>query len=231
MKVSDIISRVRTILNDADSNGYRWTDAEIIDYVNDAQRLVAVYRPDSCSATAVSTLAAGSKQSIPTSGFRLLDVVRNVAADGTTPGRAITITARDTLDRFDPSWHTGAKSSTVKHFTYDERNPLQYFVFPPAKADTKVEVLYSKYPTAVTQSTNDLTVSDSYFEALINFVLFRCYAKEADFAANAQLAASYLSLFASVLGVKLQKDIAFGPRVSNKGGDPNAMSAQLGGIA
>jgi hypothetical protein len=231
MKVSDVISRARNILLDSDATSYRWSNAEMIDYINDAQRLVAVYRPDSCSASTVQTLSAGSKQSIPTGGFRLLDVVRNMASDGTTPGRAITITARDTLDRFDPNWHTATNQSAVKHFTYDERIPGQFFVYPPVSSGVKVETVYSKYPSAVSATTDDLTVQDSYFEALINYLLFRCYSKETDFAANAQLASSYLSLFASVLGIKLQKDIAFGPKVSNKGGDPNGAAAQLGGVA
>lgn len=230
MKVSDVISRARTILNDNDATAYRWTNAEMIDAINDAQRLVAVYRPDSCAATTVATLVAGTKQTIPAGGFRLLDVIRNMSSDGSTPGRAITITSRDTLDRFNPSWHNSARQSAIKHFTYDERSPLQYFVFPPALANARVEVLYSKYPTAVTATTDDLTVSDSYFEAIVNFVLFRSYARESDFAANAQLASSYLGLFGAVLGVKLQKDMAFGPKMANKGGDPSP-AVQVGGVA
>lgn len=230
MKVSDVISRARNILLDADASGYRWSDAEMIDYINDAQRLVAVYRPDSCSASTNHTLVAGTKQTIPTGGFRLLDVVRNVKADN-SPGRAVTITPRDVLDRFDPDWHSGAKQATVKHFTYDERTPLQFFVYPPVNAGVKIEVSYSKYPTEVTASSNDLTVTDSYFEAIVNYVLFRCYSKETDFAANAQLASAYLSLFASVLGVKLQKDVAFSPKLNNKGADPAVGAAGAGGLA
>lgn len=229
MKVSDVISRVRSILNDADATGYRWTDAELIDSTNDAQRLVALYRPDSCAANSVATLVAGSKQAIPTDGFRLLDVIRNIGADGITPGRSVRIAERDTLDAYDPYWHTNTKKGEVKNFVFDERNPKTFYVNPPVNVGTKVELLYSKYPTEVVTSGDDLTVTDAYFEAIVNFVLFRCYAKDADFGANAQLANSYLSLFASTMGVKLQKDVAFGPALNRKGGEPG-MAIQAGGV-
>lgn len=229
MKVSDVISRVRSILNDADATGYRWSDAELIDATNDAQRLIALYRPDSCPANTVATLVAGSKQTIPAGGFRLMDVIRNVGNDGVTPGRSIRIAERDTLDAYDPYWHTNVKRNEVKNFVYDGRNPNVYYVNPPVNAGVKVEILYSKYPTALTGSNDDLTVTDAYIEAIVNFVLFRAYSKDADFGANAQLAQGYLSLFASVVGAKTQKDVAFSPALNRKGGDPG-IAIQAGGV-
>lgn len=230
MKVSDVISRVRSIVNDADSSAYRWTDAELIDAINDAQGLIAIHRPDAFPVDEVATLVAGSKQSIPTGGYRLLDVIRNIGSDGTTPGRAIRPTDRDTLDAYDPYWHTNTKKSEVKNFLYDERNVNVYYVNPPTNAGVKVQILYAKRPTTLTATGNDLAIADAYFEAVVLFVLFRCYAKEADFAGNAQLAGNYLSLFASLLGIKLQKDVAFGAALNRRGGESNPTSVQAGGV-
>ena len=230
MKVSDVITRVRSIVNDADATGYRWTDQELIDAINDAQGLVAVYRPDCFAVDQVISLVAGSRQSIPAGGYRLMDVVRNVASDGVTPGRAIRPTDRDTLDAYDPYWHTNAKKSEIKNSVYDERNPNFFWVNPPAAAGAKVEILYAKRPTTLTQLTDDLAISDAYFEGLILFTLFRCYAKEADFGGNAQLAGNYLSLFASLMGIKLQKDVAFGMSMNRKGAESNPGAIQAGGV-
>lgn len=230
MKVSDVISRARSILNDADATGYRWTDQELIDAINDAQGLIAIHRPDCFPVNEVLTLAAGSKQSIPSGGYRLLDVIRNIGSDGTTPGRAIRPTDRDTLDAYDPYWHTNSKKSEIKNSVYDERNPSSFWVNPPALAGTKVEILFAKRPTAVTAANNDLTIADAYFEGILLFVLFRAYAKESDFGGNAQLAASYLSLFASLMGIKLQKDVAFGPSMNRRGAESNPSSIQAGGV-
>ena len=230
MKVSDVLSRVRSILNDADATGYRWTDQELIDAINDAQGLIAIHRPDCFPVSVNMSLSAGTKQSIPQGGYRLLDVVRNIQSDFSTPGRAIRPVDRDTLDAFDPYWHTGPKKSEVKNSIYDERNPGVFWVNPPVVAGTMVEILYAKRPTTLTSTTNDLAIADSYFEGIVLFVLFRAYAKDADFGGNAQLAGNYLSLFASLMGIKLQKDVAFGPSMNRRGGESNPGSIQAGGV-
>lgn len=230
MKVSDVLSRVRSILNDADNTGYRWTDQELIDAINDAQGLIAIHRPDCFPVNAVLTLVDGTKQSIPAGGYRLLDVVRNVGSDGTTPGRAIRPTDRDTLDSYDPYWHSNTKKTEILNSIYDERNPTSFWVNPPALAGSKVEILYAKRPTTLTATTEDLAIADGYFEGIVLFVLFRAYCKEADFGGNAQLAGSYLSLFASLMGIKLQKDVAFGPSLNRRGGESNPVSIQAGGV-
>ena len=230
MKVSDVITRARNILNDADASLYRWSDAEFLDAVNDAQGIIAVYRPDAFPLDTVATLVAGSKQSIPTGCYRLLDVVCNIAADGTTPGRAIRPTDRDTLDAFDPYWRNGTKRSEVKNFVYDERNPNVFYVNPPVNAGVKAQLLCAKRPTALTATSQDLAIADSYFEAVFLFAMFRAYAKEADYGGNATLASSYLSMFASLLGIKLQKDVAFGSSMNRKGAESTPASIQAGGV-
>lgn len=229
MNVSDVINRARSLLNDTDATGYRWTNADLIDYINDAQRMIAVLRPDSSSGTSVSTLVAGTKQSIPSGGFRLLDIPRNVAADGSTPGRAIRIVGRDILDQFEPGWHAATKKTEVKHYIYDERFPLEYFVYPPVNAGVKIEVRFSKYPTVLTQ-TSDALFSDAYFEVILNYTMYRSYMRDAEFSNNAQLASQYLQAASGLLGVKIGKDNAFSPKTNRQGGDPNVAAAQIGGV-
>ena len=229
MKVSDVISRVRAILNDEDATGYRWSNTELISWINDSQNVVAVFRPDACPGDAVVTLAAGTKQAIPTNGFRLLDVIRNIASDGTTPGRSIRIVNRDLLDSYEPDWHSATKQSTVKHFMYDERNPLVYHVYPPVNSGVKLELLYAKYPAALTSTSDDLGVADSYMEFIVNYTLFKSYAKDAEYSNNAALAGQYLQAASGLLGVKLQKDVAYSPQVNRKGGEPSP-AIQMGGV-
>lgn len=229
MKVSDVISRARTLLNDNDPANYRWSNAELIDAINDAQKLVATHRPDSCSADTNLTLVAGATQNLPAGGFRLMDVICNIGA-GDAQGRAITPVNRSVVDGFEPSWRSGTRSATVKHFIYDPTNPLKFDVYPPATSAAKVRLTYSKHPTLVDDTTDDLTVTDQYFEHVLMFVMFRAYSKDMEFSSNAQLAGTYASLFASLLGIKLQKDNAFAPAVNRKGDIPNAAAMQMGGV-
>lgn len=239
MKVSDITSRARILLNDQD--GTRWLDNELVSWINDAQKLIALTRPDASVSNAALTLVAGTKQSIPAAGFRLLDVVRNLAADGTTGGRSIRHVDREVLDSQDPLWHTTTTSGTIKHFIYDNRDPKNFYVYPPAIAGTKVEAMYSVAPTEIiydgtnattianTLATN-LTVSDIYLEAVLNYVMYRSYSKDAEFSQNPQLAAGYLQTVYSMLGIKTQKDVAFSPDLNSKGSMPNAAAIQAGGV-
>jgi hypothetical protein len=229
MKVSDVINRARILLNDTDASGYRWSDAELINYINDAQLMIAVARPDSSVGSAVATLVAGTKQALPAEGFRLMDVIRNIKADD-SPGRAVRITDRDTLDLFEPGWHTRTPVAEVKHYIYDEANPLEFYVYPPAAAGLKIELRYTKRPGLVVQATDELSLTDAYFEPTLMYVMYRSYLKDLEFAGNATLAGQYLQAASGLLGVKLTKDNAYSPKIKREGGSPDAVAAQIGGV-
>jgi len=231
MKVSDLIQRARKLLNDEDQVQYRWADAELISWINDAQRAVATLRPDACPDTKIVNLVAGTKQSIPAENFRLLDIVRNVASDGVTPGRAVGIIERETLDLFDPYWHKGKAKAEARHFTYDERTPTVFFVFPPVNAGTKVEAVFSKYPVKVDDLDDDLELPETYFEATLNYVMYRAYSKDTEFTSNPQVAGAYLAAYNNLMGVKTLKTNAFSPVTNRKGDVPNVPAVQMGGVA
>lgn len=236
MKVSDIIDRARILLNDQD--GTRWLDGELVSWINDAQKLIALTRPDASVSTGPVTLSAGTKQSIPNGGFRLLDVIRNLGADGVTGGRAIRIVDREVMDSQDPFWHSSMASGVIKHFIYDNRNPMVYYVYPPAQAGTKIEIMYSVAPAEIVYNVATpsvalntvLTVSSIYLESVLNYLMYRAYSKDAEFSQNPQLAAGYLQTVYSMLGIKTQKDVAFSPDLNSKGSMPNAAAIQAGGV-
>jgi len=230
MKVSDVINRARILLNDTDAAGYRWTNAELIDYINDAQLMIAVARPDASPGAGVITLAAGTKQTLPTEAFRLMDVIRNIASDGVTPGRAVRITDRDTLDLFEPNWHSAPRRAEVKHYIYDEATPLEFFVYPPVNAGVRIEVRFTKRPALVAQTTDDLTLNDAYFEPTLMYVMYRSYLKDLEFSGNVALASQYLQNFSGMTGFKITKDNAYSPKVRREGGKPEMASAQMGGV-
>lgn len=229
MILSDITTRVRTLLNDLTAT-YRWSDSELTLWVNDAQKFVVIYRPDSCVLNMVQTLVAGSKQTIPSTGLRLLDVVRNIGSDGVTAGRAIRITERDLMDSINPNWHSSAAAQVIKHYMIDERNPRVYYVYPPATTASKVDLVCSKNPTAVAAAGDVLDVPDIYQQVVIDYVMFRAYTKDAEFSANAQLASGFLQSALATFGIKLQKDVAFSSELNVRGASPSSMAIQAGGV-
>ncbi len=229
MLASDIINRARIVLNDADA--VRWLDAELINWINDGQRVIALVRPDASVSNTTLTLSAGSKQSLPSDGLRLLDVVRNINADS-SGGRVVRHVDRDILDTQNPSWHSDSGSLVIKNFVYDNRDPKNFYVYPPALSTSKIEVLYSKDPTNASTPASTLTIPDIYADPLLNYVLHRAYSKDAEFAQNFQLSSTYLAVFQSMLGIKTAKDAAFSPDLNSKGRttSPNPMALQMGGV-
>ena len=236
MIASDITSRARILLNDVDAT--RWIDAELFKWISDAQKLVAMMRPDASVATFVMTLIAGTRQSIPSTGFRLLDIIRNVTTvTGSTPanqvvtvpGRSVRIVDREVLDTQDPYWHTATGSAEIKHFIYDNRSPTLFYVYPPATTAAKLEVVYSVAPTDVTAAGDILSISDIYQDVVLNYVMYRAYSKDAEYASNATLAGGYLNVVNQMLGIKTQKDVAFSPDLNSKGSSP-APGLTAGGV-
>jgi len=62
------------------------------------------------------------------------------------------------------------------------------------------------------------------------FVLYKAYARDMEFAGNAELAASYLALFNGMLGDKTMADNAFAPAMNRPGDQPSIPAQQIGGV-
>lgn len=227
MIVSDILGRVRPVLNDSDATAYRWSNADLISYINDACRLVLINRPDANTLPQSLTLVAGAIQSIPDTAYKLIDVTCNLSSGA--QGRAITLIESSILDAHNPSWRSGSKQSSVKHYMYDPRTPRRFEVYPPVSAGATIQAKVAAYTTNATQTSDAISLADEYMEPVVVFVLHKAYARDMEFAGNADLAAFYLGQFNSMLGLKTGKDVAFSPQTNRKGDVP-APAAQIGGV-
>jgi len=221
---SDIISRARVLLHDA--SAARWADTELVMWINDGNKYIAIQRPDACSVNAAMTLVSGTKQSIAgltPPGVRLLDVVK------TSAGRGITLVDRHELDTHRPTWHADSAGAT-ENYVYDNRDPKTFYVWPPASAGASIDIIYSRVPLEITTGTlsTAMTLDDLYLDALLNYVMFRAYAKDAEATQNASLATTYLQACNTALGVRTAADVAASPDLNSPGGKPST-GATLGG--
>ena len=209
-KVVDIIDRASIILQDVAH--VRFPEAELLKFFNDAQREVVLLRPDANMQNATMTCAAGSKQTIPAIGLRLVNVIRNVG------GRAITQVDRQILDETLPDWHQSVADVTrkIEHFIFDPADPKHFYVYPSALNSFVLEVLYSSLPTPISISnfgtdTTVISLDDIYANCLLDYILYRSYQKDAEFSGNAQKAVMHYQGFTSALGSKTQVDGALTP--------------------
>jgi len=217
-----LIRRVVETLQDTTS--IRWPVAELVRYLNDGQREIIVHRPDAMVTNASVSLASGTKQSLPANGAKLIDVVRNSAGNK----RAIRMCAREILDAQSPGWHNLSGVNEIVHFMFDPRDPKVFYVYPPAAASgASVDLVYSALPTDITEPaagtdfaavTGNISVPDIYSNALQDYVLYRAYTKDSQYAGNEARAQARYAAFANALGIEIKATVAVAPSAA---GNPN----------
>lgn len=226
---TNLLSRIKDILQDTTS--VRWPEAEILRYINDAQREIVNYRPESSAKTDNVQLVAGTKQALPSDGLRLIKVTRNMngSSSSATGKRAIRIVNVDILNTQEPDWNDPTVSgdaqhgTVVKHYIFDEDDPKNYYVYPGVNGNAYVEIVYSKIPTDLSSASSNLDIDDIYGNAVIDYVLFRAYQKDSEYAGNAQRAQTHYQLFLNCIGQGMQAQELLSPnndRTSNIGGMP-----------
>jgi hypothetical protein len=208
--VASILTKVSTILQD--SAHVRWTADELLLWLNEGQRELVLYKPNSFVTNESVKCSAGTKQIIPANAVALVDIVRNMGTNGTTPGGSIRTVSREILDTQVPNWHAATPSPTVKHFVYNALDSKTYYVYPPQPTTNQgyVEMAYTALP-ADAVSNGTITVDDIYSTALISYVLFRSYSKDAEYAGNATLASTYYQQFQGLLQGKVTAESAANP--------------------
>lgn len=224
VQASSIVSKVRLQLIDTGLTP-RWTDAELLGYISDGQRTMVTISPSLTATRIAHPLLQGSRQRIPTDGYMLLDIPRNMGVDGVTPGRAVRIIKRDLLDALKPSWHGAATTPTAQNFLYDPLDPVTFHVYPPSDGQGKVELLYSRMPAEVTSLTDEITTPETFQTGLFYYVMFRACAKDSDFAAGQSLAQSWFTLFNNFMGVGRTSDLTESPNQGLAPADPNTRGA------
>lgn len=203
---SAIINKAEVILQD--TTNVRWPETELLGWLNDGQREIALLKPDVSNKTGPAPLVAGTRQALPSDGVTLIKVTRNMGTNGTTAGEAIRKVPQDLMDSQTPGWHTTTATNVVKHYMYDSRAPRVYYVWPPSLGTTQVELVYGAPPADVATVSSVITVDDIYANALIDYVLFRAYSKDLELAGNAERAGAAKAMFQQSLGAKAQADAA-----------------------
>ncbi|MFM1990231.1 MAG: hypothetical protein RJA99_3188 [Pseudomonadota bacterium] len=218
--VASLLNRAAVVLQDP--TNIRWPQSELLDWLNDGQREIALFKPNVFVKNIPVQLVAGTKQALPADGVSLIDVVRNMGTNGSTPGDAIRVVTREILDAQIKNWHSSTASATAKHYVYTPLDPKTFYVYPPQPSTgmNQVEIIYVASPTDATL-VSTITIDDIYMTALLNYILFRAYTKDAEYANNAQLATAYYTQFQAIMQGKTASEVASNPNASLGGFNPN----------
>ena len=219
---NNIFTRVADTLQDV--GNVRWVSTELLRYLNDGRRELAINKPDIYSEHSSVVLVAGTKQSIPSDGNRFIDAIRNYSSSDVV-GRVVRLVEREVLDAQNPDWHSTTSTTAIVNFMFDERSPKTFYVYPPASGGGhKLEILYSKSPVDITSSdldsTSVLAKEDLHTNTLYDYILYRAYSKDAEYTGNAQRAVTHFNLFASSIGIDKRMKYVSSPNVANQSGVP-----------
>lgn len=199
---SALIARAASILNDA--GNVRWGATELLDYINAAQREIATLKPDASATNGAVQLVAGSLQSIPSGAILLIDIPRNMGANGTTVGASITRMEKDILDSLYADWQKATASATVEFYIYDRRYPKKFWVYPPQPGSGMgyVDMFYSVIPADVAAAGNAITLDDIYQNAILDYMLYRAFQKNTENDFGPTLAKTFRESFLGTIGFK-----------------------------
>jgi hypothetical protein len=187
-----------------DTTNVRWTRAELLSWLNSAQRQIVLAQPYANAKTTLLQLITGTRQAIPSDGWMLLDVYRDFA-NLTTPVRAVREIDRQIIDSQLPAWHAAPQTNPVQNFVYNLTEPLAFFVYPPSDGTHLVEISYSQVPAelsseTVSGSATTIELPDVYATPILDYMCARACMKDAEYAPGVAMAQMYMQQFTAAVG-------------------------------
>ncbi|HIF6165141.1 hypothetical protein P7M25_09660 [Vibrio parahaemolyticus] len=183
----------------------RWSKEFWVDAYNSAVRAIVAIRPDALTKTLIFTCVQGSTQKVPEGTRYVVDVVRN--KDGRAVSGNINLKM---LNDYRPDWRIEEPAPEVKGWFYDERNPSDFYVYPPAQAGVELEIAFAMAPIPIVTGDYDANTPSElisvYDNAITEWLVYRAFSEDSEFTANAGRAANSLNAFRTILGDKAQAD-------------------------
>jgi hypothetical protein len=202
--VATFLTDARNVLQDNRATK-RWSDDELIAWANLGMREMVAIKPEVNTKVSAVRLSVGTRQLLPADGVQFFRVLRNMGTNGTTVGPVVRGVDYDALDTQSSTWHSMTPVEAISEYAFRPSDPTRYYVYPPSDGNGYVDIEYGALPADCVLGGN-LTILDVWVPTLLNYVLYRAYSKDAEFAANANLAASYYSTFGMALGHKAQAE-------------------------
>lgn len=192
-----IVDDAQIVLQDL--TAVRWPESELFIWLNHGQRELVAVKPSAYMKNETVVMAAGTKQNSPVGAIGPVSVVRNMGS-GFTPGPAVRPITLQMMDALVPDWHSDVADGETKYYMVEPGNIRNFYLYPPQPATpTSLELVYPCVPADVADLTNAITLDDIYAVALMDYILFRAFAKDAE-TSNESKAGGYYKKFIDSLG-------------------------------
>ncbi|MEN6540826.1 MAG: DUF6682 family protein [Mizugakiibacter sp.] len=174
LKLSSPISIARGILNDTDAGGYRYSDADLLQYANDALDVMVGIVPQLFYQDIEYTCTANqAEQALSFGTYRaLVDVLRIKG------GGAVTRGDRTTLDDFKPGWRLDASGPAQDWMKVDD-DPIRFLIQPPAPNG---QILICKVVPVPAEylATDDTGLPNDCADMIADYIVARAESRDAE---------------------------------------------------
>ena len=205
---SAIIEEVARRLNDTNNASLRWSGTDLLNSLNDAQKMVAEAKPEASIQSAALELVAGFDQVLPADGKKFLALVYDLGTDGATKGKAIVEMQQMLLDMMNPSWRSQAETASISYFAPDTDFPKRFLVYPPNTGTGYALCRYLSIPIDCATTATNITIGDEYKEPLILGTLWFALAESTEIPELRALRQEVFKDFSISIGVKVKTDEA-----------------------
>nr|WP_156967774.1 DUF6682 family protein [Methylosinus sp. PW1] len=208
-----------------DEGSTRWPLAEMRLWFNDALREISLVKPTAFAKPVITLMGVGSYQKIDgqyTGILRITTNLKTVTESPRDPGLSIKTVDKDMLDAQTPYWQDQVKTRkarVVRNVAFDQNDPNAFWVYPPNDGTGVVDVIVSRVHPGVAEivspanpellsnySTPITDINDVYENIIVDYILYRSFSKDAQFAGSAARAAAYYSQFMNALNVSIAND-------------------------
>lgn len=189
---ADCILTARTVYNDKDSDLYRFTDAELLVYVNEAIAEISALKPALFNTIGDLLCTPGEvEQSVAQLDAQL--IIKPLCIHG---GAALTPFDLATMDAFNPNWRNDT-AGPAQQWSRLENDPLRFLIYPkaPAAAQT-LDVQYVRNPTVLALTDPITEIPAGFIPAIPDWIIYRAESTDDEHAVSGR-AASHRDAFSA----------------------------------
>jgi hypothetical protein len=179
-----------------DESGVQVTDADVIRWVNDAQYEIVTKNPEVNAGMVTVNVVAGQTLYPLLANVPDMLVIHSIHFQGEYLNNISFLEAQQTIIRSNDT-QTDASPS----FWYEYAGTVNLWPKPSTSYAAGLTVFYSKVPTLITTLGQTLSVSDSYFKAVVDFCLTQAHEMDD----NYQAAGSKAQQFETALQVQANR--------------------------
>ena len=193
-----------------DDTNVRFSQIELLDFLNNAMRNIAMIKVTAYVKNISVQLRAGVKQTIPGDGLQLFEATFNMGADGSTRGRPIRRVNMQDIKEANIDWAAAAVNGSVVEYAQADGDLKNFYISPPQpSAPNYIEIVYGAVPESVAY-TQAITMDDIYKEPIMLDMFRQAYSKEAK-TQDWPKAQNYQQMFLTALGLKTAAEASATP--------------------